>query len=297
MPKLGLDRHRFPSLLPSRTSEARRWICCHSPLDHLCLACYQRRYSHPTRQSSPPTPRDDSIDLVSPPVSTTVHQDTISSRNSLDSTHVGVCYAESQHSPPYSTFTWTGREAEDVDQVFGAPDPPMALSIGSLARKPFSFPAPPSEIPVLKHPTSMTSAEDVVDPQLASDGLPHKDSSTNQEEGAPPAVVGTSRSLSSSRAFPISRVATMLLITHLHPSSSMGTKMASPSRATGPLSSPISLKSTEEVGEPDYDSLYQCLGHVARGSRVEAYVVGLSPVPPILATKSRISGLLHIRAC
>ena len=207
-----------------------------------------RRYSH-TRQSSPPTPRDDSIDLVSPPVSTIAHQDTISSRNPLNST--GLVYATPvQQSPPYSRSP-RQEETGDVDRVFDGSDLHMALSIGSPTETLF-FPAPPSEIPVL-HPT----AEDLFDPQFAGDGRPHKDSSNNRE-GAPSAVEGTVEASPALEHFPSAE------LDHVtdnlpSPSSSIGTKMAAPSHATGPLSSPISLKATAEVEEFDYEALYQCL--------------------------------------
>ena len=208
------------------------------------------RYSHPTRQTSSPAPRDDSIDLVSPSVSTTAHQDTITSRTSLES--ITMLYAtESPQSSPHSTQG----ETEDANQVFGEPDPPMALSIASLAET-LLFPVPPSEIPVLKRPTPLTSSENVVDPQLATDDIPHKHSSSNEEEGASPAVVGTVETSPTLEQFS----AQSDHATDTSPSSptTMDTKMSSP-HATGPLSSPISLKTTEEVGEPDYDALYQCL--------------------------------------
>jgi hypothetical protein len=210
------------------------------------------RYSHPTRQTSSPAPRYDSIDLVSPPVSTTTHQDTIRSRTSLES--IRMMYAtESPQSSPHSTPSGQG-ETEDTNQVFGELDPPMALSIASLAET-LLFPAPPSEIPVLKHPAALTSSENVVDPQLATDDIPHKDSSSNQEEGASPAVVGTVETCPTLEHFS----AQSSHATDTSPSSptTMGAKMSSP-HATA-LSSPISLKTSEEIEEPDYDALYQCL--------------------------------------
>jgi hypothetical protein len=211
------------------------------------------RYSHPTRQTSSPAPRYDSIDLVSPPVSTTAHQDTIPSRTSLESIRMMYATESPQSSPD---FTPSGQgETEDAKQVFGEPDLPMALSIASLAET-LLFPVPPSEIPVLKHPAALTSSENVIDPQLATDDIPHKDSSSNQEEGASPAVVGTVETSPTLEQFS----AQSSHATDTSPSSptTMDAKMSSP-HATGPLSSPISLKTTEEVEEPDYDALYQCL--------------------------------------
>jgi hypothetical protein len=211
------------------------------------------RYSHPTRQTSSPAPRYDSIDLVSPPVSTTAHQDTIPSRTSLESIRMMYATESPQSSPD---FTPSGQgETEDANQVFGELDPPMALSIASLAET-LLFPVPPSEIPVLKHPAALTSSENVNDPQLATDDIPHKDSSSNQEEGASPAVVGTVETSPTLEQFS----AQSSHATDTSPSSptTMDAKMSSP-HATGPLSSPISLKTTEEVEEPDYDALYQCL--------------------------------------
>ena len=207
-----------------------------------------RRYSH-TRQTSSPAPRDDSIDLVSPPVSTTAHQDKIPSRTSLES--IGMMYAtESPQSSPHSTPSGQA-ETEDANQAFVEPDPPMALSIASLAET-LLFPVPPSEIPVLKHPAPFTSSENVIGPQLANDGTPP----SNQEEDASPAVLGTVETSSTLEHFS----AQSSHATDASPSSpaTVDAKMSSP-HATGPLSSPISLKTTEEVGELDYDALYQCL--------------------------------------
>lgn len=212
-----------------------------------------RRYSHSTRQSSSPDPRDISIDLVSPPIFTTAHQDTISARTSLES--ITMMYAtESPQSSPHSTLSGQG-EKEDAKQVFGESDPPMALSIASLAET-LLFPVPPSEIPVLKHSTPLTSSENVVDPQLAVDDIPHEYSSSNQEEGASPAVVGTVETNPTSEQFS----AQSSHATDTSPSSptAMDTKMSS-LHATGSLSSPISLKPTEDITEPDYDALYQSL--------------------------------------
>ncbi len=204
-----------------------------------------RRYSHPTRQTSSPTPRDDSIDLVSPPVSTIAHQDTVSSRTSLDS--IRMMYAtETQQPSPHPTSSGQG-ETEDTDLVFGESDPPMALSIRSPPET-LLFPVPPSNIPVLKHPAPVTSSEDVVDPQLAIDDIPHKDSSSEREEGTSPAAVGTDEA-SSALEQPDHLIDT--------PHSTV-TKMTSP-RAIGPLSSPISLKMVAKVAEPGREALYQCL--------------------------------------
>ena len=208
-----------------------------------------RRYSH-TRQPSPPTSHDISIDLVSPPVSTTAHQDTISLRNSLDSTSL-VYATPVQHSYSHSP----GPEEGDVDQVFDQSDLLMALSIGSPAETLF-FPAPPSEIPVLKHGVSMTSAEDLVNPHPAGDDNPHKDSSSNREDA--PSVEGTAEDSPALEQFP-SAESDHVTDNLPSPPSSMGTKIASSSCATGPLASPISLKSTAEVEEFDYEALYQCL--------------------------------------
>jgi hypothetical protein len=211
------------------------------------------RYSHPTRQTSSPSPRDDSIDLVSPPVSTTTHEDTIPSSTSLES--IRMMYAtESPQSSPHSTPSGQG-ETEDANQVFGGSGPPMALSIASLAET-LLFPVPPSEIPVLKHPARLTSSENVVDPQVATDDIPHKDSSSNQEEGAPPAVVGTVETSPTLEQF--SAQSGHAADTSPSSPTTMDAKMSFP-HATGPLSSPISLKPTEEVGGPDYDALYQSL--------------------------------------
>jgi hypothetical protein len=104
----------------------------------------------------------------------------------------------------------------------------------------------------LKHPAPLTSSENVVDPQLAADDIPHKYSSSNQEEGASPAVVGAVETSPTLEQFS----AQSSHATDTSPSSD--TKTSSP-HATGLLSSLISLKPTEDIGEPDYDALYQCM--------------------------------------
>ncbi|KAF8503684.1 hypothetical protein F5888DRAFT_1020738 [Russula emetica] len=238
------------------------------------------RYSHPTRQTSSPASRDDSIDLVSPPVSTTAHQDTISSRTSLES--IRMMYAtESPQSSPHSTPSRQG-EMEDANQVFGEPDLPMALSIASLAET-LLFPVPPSEIPVLKHPAPLTSSEDVVEPRLATDDIPQKDSSSNQEEGALLAVVRTVETSPTLERFS----AQSSHATEISPSSptTMDAKMSSP-HATGPLSSPISLKPTEEIGEPDYDALYQCLVMSPEEAAAKRMSWASRPSPSTLSRKA-----------
>ena len=210
-----------------------------------------RRYSHSTRQTSSPEPRDDSIDLVSPPLSITAHQDTISPHTSLES--ITMLYAtESPQSSHHPTLSGEG-ETEGTNQVFGKTDPPMALSIVSLAET-LLFPVPPSGIPVLTHPTPLTSSENVLDSQLATDDIPFKDFSSNQEECASPTgTVETSPTLEqfSTQSSPP---------TDTSPSSptTMNAKMTS-SHATGSLSSPISLRPIEDIEQPDYDALYQCL--------------------------------------
>jgi hypothetical protein len=237
------------------------------------------RYSHPTRQPSSPAPRDDSIDLISPPVSTTTHQDTIPSRTSLES--IRMMYAtESPQSSPHSAPSGQG-ETEYANQVFGEPDPPMALSIASLAET-LLFPAPPSRIPVLKHPTPLTSSENVVDPQLATNDIPHKDSSSNQEEGASPAAVGMVETSPTLEQFS----AQSDHATDTSPSSpTTMAKMSSP-HAIGPLSSPISQKPTEEVGEPDYDALYQCLVMSPEEAAAKRMSWASRPSPSTLLTRA-----------
>lgn len=200
-----------------------------------------RRYSS-ARQSSSPAPRD-SIDLVSPPVSTIAHQDS-----------TGMVYATPVQQSSLHPRSPGQEETGNANQLFDKSDQPMALSILRSPIETLFFPVPPSKIPVLKHPAPMTSAEDLVDPQLASDDIPHKDSSSEREEDSSSAVEGTVEASPTLEQFPSAepdRVTDALP----SPPLSMG---ASP-RAVGPLSSPISLKATSEVGEFDYEALYQCL--------------------------------------
>ena len=211
-----------------------------------------RRYSQSTRQTSSPPPRDDSIDLVSPPVSTTTHQDTTSPRTSLDS--ITMLYATESSQSSHSAPSVQG-ETEDANHVFGEPDPPMVLSIASLAET-LLFPVPPSGIPVLKHPAPFASSENAIGPQLATDVILHRDSSSNQEEGAPPAVVGAVETSPILEQF--SAQSSQATDTSSSSPTTMDDKVSFP-HATGPLSSPISLKPIKDIGEPDYDALYQCL--------------------------------------
>ena len=237
-------------------------------------------YSHPTRQIGSSPPRDDSIDLVSPPLCSTAHQDTISSRSSSES--IRLMYAtEPPQSSPHSTQA-SQEEAEDASQVFSEPNPPMALSIASLEET-LLFPVPPSEIPILKHPSPLLSSENVVDPQLATDDTSHKNSSSSQEKGASPTIIGMVDTSSTLEQF--SAQSSHATDTSLSSPTTMGAKMSSP-LATGPLSSPISLKPTEEVGEPDYDSLYQCLVMSPEQAAAKRMSWATRPSPSTLSTRA-----------
>jgi hypothetical protein len=242
-----------------------------------------RRYSS-ARQSSSPAPRD-SIDLVSPPVSTTVHQDTISSCISPDSTR--MVYATPTQQSLLHPHPSGQEETGDANQLFDKSDQRMALSIGSPTETLF-FPVPPSVIPVLKHPAPTTSAEDLVGPQLAGDDIPHKDSSSKREEAASSPVEGTVEASPALVQFPSGdpdRVTDALP----SPPLSMGAKMASP-RATGPLSSPISLKATSEVGEFDYEALYQCLVMSPEEAASKRMSWASRPFPPTLPPRAASAG-------
>ena len=238
------------------------------------------RYSHPTRQTSSPSPRDDSIDLVSPPLSTTSHQATIPSRTSLES--IRMMYAtDSPQSSPHSTSSGQG-ETEDANQVFDGSDPPMALSIASLAET-LLFPVPPSKIPVLKHPARLTSSENVVDPEVTTDDITHKDSASNWEEGASPAVVGTVETSPTLEQFS----AQSGHATDTSPLSppTMDANMSFP-HATEPLSPPISLNPTEKVGEPDYDALYQSLAMSPEEAAAKRMSWASRPYPSTLSMRA-----------
>lgn len=241
-----------------------------------------RRFSF-TRQSSSPPPRD-SIDFVSPHVSTTVHQDTTPSRISLDDT--GIVYTtQAQQSPLY--YLPPGlEETGDADQeVFDESDPPMALSIGSPAETLF-FPVPPSEIPVLRHHALMEPAEGLVDPQFGSDVTPHKDFSSKREENALSVVEGTVEASRAIERFP-SAEPEHVNDTLPSPPPSIGTEMTSP-HATGPLSSPISLKGTVE--EFDYEALYQCLIMSPEEAASKRMSWASRPSPPTLPPRAASAG-------
>ncbi|KAI9508443.1 hypothetical protein F5148DRAFT_905423 [Russula earlei] len=116
------------------------------------------------------------------------------------------------------------------------------------------FPAPYPDIPVLHHPASY---ERPVDSQLSPDHIIYEGSPRNQEGDAPSAVEGIAD------ASPFSDQLSLVesyYINDASPSvpSSKDSKITPP-HATGTLQSPISFEPTAEVGEFDYEALYQSL--------------------------------------
>ena len=213
-----------------------------------------RRFSpSPTRRHNTlPDPRD-SIDLISPPISTTVSPTRSSSGMSLDG--ISLMYATQVLKSPHHASPFGQGGAEDAglsNGILGESDPPLSLSSGSPAGTLF-FPMPPSETPVIKDSDPMASYKDPVDAQL-----PCESPYIQQEEGAPSAVEGTAEApLVSEQS---SSVDSRHAISAVHsPPLSMDTEITSPLDVTLLLRSPISLEPTAEVTELDYEALYQSL--------------------------------------
>ena len=214
-----------------------------------------RRFSpSPTRKHTVSPALSNSIDLISPPVSTTASPAQPSSRMSLNGISL-MCATQTVQSPNHASPFGQGG-AEDPFLSNGTPgesDPPLCLSSGPPAGTLF-FPRPASETPVLKDSAPMASDENLVDPQLTCE------SPSNQRgEDAPSVVEGTVT------APPVSEQSSSVDPSHaasaVHsppPSMDMDTEMTTLD-VTLPLRSPISHEPTAEVAELDYEALYQSL--------------------------------------
>jgi hypothetical protein len=193
-----------------------------------------RRFSPPTWQrTNTPTPRH-SIDLISPPVSTTASPIPPPSRISLDGTLMYAIHAQQSPRSTHPSGQGAADDANPSKEILGELDSPMVQSDGSPAETLF-FPRPPSGIPVLKGPLLAAPYDDLVDPQFAGHDIPHESPSSKRGEGAPSVVEG------------------------IIAPPSMDTEITSPVSAIVPLKSPISLKTTGKDAELDYEALYQSL--------------------------------------
>ena len=218
-----------------------------------------RRFSPspPTRQrTNAPTTRD-SIDLISPPVSTTASPIPPPSRTSQDGT--SLMYAIHVQQSPRCTHPSGQGAADDADPskgILGESDSPMVQSGGSPVETLF-FPRPPSGIPVLKGPLA-APYDDLVDPQLAGHDISHESPSSKWGEDAASVVEGIIEDCPVSEQPSSAELAELSHIVDALPSSppSMDTEITSP---VVPLKSPISLKTQAEVEELDYEALYQSL--------------------------------------
>jgi len=213
-----------------------------------------RRFSpSPTRRKHTLSPvLRDSIDLISPPVSTTASPTLPSSHMPLNGISL-MCATQILQSPHHpSPFGQGG--AEDAflsNRIPGESDRPLGLSSGSPTGT-FFFPGPTSETPVLKDSAPMASDENLVDAQL-----PCESPSSQRGEGAPSAVEGTVE------APPVSEQPSSVDPSHaasaVHsPPPPLDTEITTLD-VTLPLRSPISLEPTAEVAELDYEALYQSL--------------------------------------
>ena len=213
-----------------------------------------RRFSpSPTRnQTTSPDPRD-SIDLISPPVSTTASPTLPSSSMSLNG--ISLMYATQDLQSPHHASPFGQGGPEDASLSHGVlceSNLPLSLSSGSPAGT-FFFPVPPSGTPVIKDSPPMASDENLVDVRL-----PCESPSSQRGEGAPSAVEGTLE------APPVSEQTSSVDSSHaanaVHsPPPPMDTELTSPLDAILPLRSPISLAPTAEVAELDHEALYQSL--------------------------------------
>ena len=214
-----------------------------------------RRFSpSPTRKhTTSPAPRD-SIDLVSPPVSTTASPALPSSRMSLNG--ISLMYATQVLRSPHhaSPFGQGGTEDASLrNGILGGSNSPLGLSSGSPAEILF-FPRPPSDTPIIQDSVPMASYENLLDVRL-----PCESPSSQRGEDAPSAVEGTVG------APPVSEQSSSVDSSHaanavVHsPPPFMDAEIASPLDVALPLRSPISLAPTAEVAELDYEALYQSL--------------------------------------
>jgi hypothetical protein len=217
-----------------------------------------RRFSPPTwqRTNNTPTPRD-SIDLISPPVSTTASPIPPPSRTSLDGSLMYAIYAQQSPRSTHPSGQGAADDANSSKEILNELDSPMVQSDGPPAETLF-FPRPPSEIPLLKDPLLAAPYDDLVDPQLAGHDIPLESPSSKQGERAPFVVEGIIEncpvSVQSSSVEP-SHIADVLP----SPPPSVDTEITSHVGAIVPLKSPISLKTTAKVAELDYEVLYQSL--------------------------------------
>jgi hypothetical protein len=248
-----------------------------------------RRFSpSPTRQHiNSPAPRD-SIDLISPPVSTTASPMPSPSRTSLDGT--SLMYATYARQSPHHAHP-SRRGANDANPgkgVLSESDSPLALSAESPAEMLF-FPRPPSGIPILKCPPTASHYENLVDPQLADQDIPHESPSSKRGDDAPSIVERIVEDSPGSEQPP--SVEPSYRVTAL-PSSppSIDTGITSPASATVPLKSPISLKTTAKVAGLDYEALYQSLvmSPEEAASKRMSWVSCLSP--PTLPARAASTG-------
>jgi hypothetical protein len=224
-----------------------------SPFGSSLFRVLPRRLSpSPTRQRTTPDPRD-SVDLISPPISTTTPPIPNPSRTSPNG--ISLMYdTQSRQSPDQACPSGQGG-AEDVNPSNGMPcesNAPMDLSPAET----LSFSRPPSEIPVLKYPAPMASYDNLVDPQLVGHSI--ESSSSKQGDGAPSTVEGTVE------AFLVSEQPSSVEPSHVadvlsSPPPPMDAEISSPLSATVPLQSPVSLQTTPEVAGLDYEALYQSL--------------------------------------
>ena len=218
-----------------------------------------RRFSPPTWQrTNTPTPRD-SIDLISPPVSTTASPIPPPSRTSLDGSLMYAIHAQQSPRSTHPSGQGAADDANPSKEILGELDSPMVQSDGSPAETLF-FPRPPSGIPVLKGPLLAAPYDDLVDPQLAGHDIPHESPSSKRGEGAPSVVEGIIEDC------PVSVQPSSVAVEPSHiadalpsPPPSMDTEITSPVSAIVPLKSPISLKTTAKDAELDYEALYQSL--------------------------------------
>ena len=225
-----------------------------SPLSRVLPRGFSR--SSTWQHTSPPTPRD-SIDIVSP-VSTTALQSSPSSHPPLES--ISLVYAtQARASPSHARPSVQGgaKNANPSDEIFGVSDLHVDLSVSPSTETPF-FPVPSPDIPALKHPTPIAPYENLVGPHLVDDSIPYEGSSGEREEDAPSAVEGIVEASPTSEQLSSAEPGYVADVLSLAPPS-MDTIITSPPRVTVSLRSPISLKTTSEVGEFDYEALYQSL--------------------------------------
>ncbi|KAI0295448.1 hypothetical protein BC826DRAFT_275618 [Russula brevipes] len=247
-----------------------------------------RRFSpSPTRRpTSPPAPRD-SIDIVSPTLSTIVLQNTSPSHGLSSPGSINLVYATPVQQCPLPTSPSEQGGAEvpsPTSEIFSESDPHLGLSVGSPAETLF-FPLPPSGIPIPRHPAHVASYESLVDPQHSVDNTLRSHSPSKRDEDTRSTVEGTAETSPVSEQFSLAEPGCDGPLPS--PLPSMDATMPCPLGAT---LSPRSVETTAVVGELDYEVLYQSLVKSPEEAAPKRMSWASRPSPPNMPPRAASAG-------